>query len=99
MIARIPIMGSCVIKDTLRVCIERRLHSWAEASSIGSVLAVANDSLNCGESGERCARQFLEQQGYVIAACNYRTTLGEIDIIAWDKDTLCFVEVKTRRGQ
>ena len=49
-----------------------------------------------GKSGEELAADFLKQNGYKIIARNYKTRLGEIDIIASDKDTLCFIEVKTR---
>ena len=36
------------------------------------------------------------QQGYLILEHNYRCRNGEIDIIAWERDCLCFVEVKYR---
>jgi putative endonuclease len=49
-----------------------------------------------GRSGEEAAVILLKENGYKILARNYKTRLGEIDIIARDKDTLCFVEVKTR---
>ena len=50
-----------------------------------------------GQRGEECAAAFLERKGYRIAARNYRAKVGEIDIIAWqDRETLVFVEVKTR---
>ena len=52
-----------------------------------------------GQRGEECAAAFLERKGYRIAARNYRAKVGEIDIIAWqDRETLVFVEVKTRTG-
>jgi len=52
-----------------------------------------------GQRGEECAAAFLERKGYRIAARNYRAKVGEIDIIAWqDRETLVFVEVKTRQG-
>ena len=59
---------------------------------------MTKDNLYCGESGERLAQELLRQQGYRIVKCNYKTRLGEIDIIATDADTVCFVEVKTRRS-
>jgi putative endonuclease len=49
-----------------------------------------------GEEGERLARKFLERRGYRIIASNYRTRMGEIDLIAEDGQTLVFVEVKAR---
>ena len=49
-----------------------------------------------GDEGERAAAQFLERRGYRILAYNYRTRLGEIDLIAEDKGTLVFIEVKVR---
>ena len=56
-----------------------------------------NDNLNFGREAEETAARFLKGKGYKILSRNYRTKLGEIDIIAKDKDTLCFVEVKARR--
>jgi putative endonuclease len=54
---------------------------------------------NLGDSGERVAAMFLEQQGYKIVERNYRTHLGELDLVAEDGDGLAFVEVRTRRGK
>jgi putative endonuclease len=51
-----------------------------------------------GHKGEDLAARHLEQLGYRILERNYRTRLGEIDIIARDGDTLVFVEVKVRRS-
>ncbi len=47
-----------------------------------------------GAWGESEAVRFLEKAGYRIEARNFFTRLGELDIVAWDKDTLVFVEVK-----
>ena len=49
-----------------------------------------------GRLGERIACKHLNRLGYKIICRNYVTSLGEIDIIAKDKDTLVLVEVKTR---
>lgn len=46
--------------------------------------------------GEEIACRFLKKEGYRIIEKNYRTKFGEIDIIAQDNKTICFVEVKTR---
>ena len=53
---------------------------------------------NLGDSGERVAAMFLEQRGYKILARNFRTRVGEMDLVAEDTDGLAFVEVRTRRG-
>ncbi len=49
-----------------------------------------------GIEGENLAVRFLEKKGYRIIRRNYKTYIGEIDIIALDGSTLVFVEVKTR---
>lgn len=51
-----------------------------------------------GPAGEKLAAAYLREQGYAIAARNYRTRFGEIDIIASNSEYLAFVEVKTRKN-
>ena len=51
-----------------------------------------------GRAGEVKAAEFLKKQGYKILETNYKTHIGEIDIIARDGQTIVFVEVKTRSG-
>jgi len=49
-----------------------------------------------GQLGEKLVVSILRKNGYRILETNYRHKIGEVDIIAKDKDTLCFIEVKTR---
>jgi putative endonuclease len=49
-----------------------------------------------GKKGEEKALRFLKKKGYRIIEQNYVCKLGEMDIIAKEKDTLVFIEVKTR---
>jgi len=51
-----------------------------------------------GRIGEDLAQQYLISLGYMIKERNYRTKLGEMDIIATKNNTLYFCEVKTRIG-
>src|SRR6185295_14140818 len=59
-----------------------------------------------GQLGESYAAAYLDQLGYRLVAANFTLPVGrnlrgavvnaEIDLIAYDQDTLCFIEVKTR---
>ena len=49
-----------------------------------------------GMQGEALVARYLRERGYRLAAHGYRSRYGEIDLIAWDGNVLCFVEVKTR---
>ncbi len=59
-----------------------------------------------GERGEALALEHLRSHGYQIVAANFRLPIGrntrdaivnaEIDVVAYDEATLCFIEVKTR---
>jgi putative endonuclease len=54
-----------------------------------------------GTNGEEAAYFHLRKLGYAIVARNFRTgrSRGEIDLIGWDVDVLCFIEVKTRTSR
>jgi len=52
-----------------------------------------------GKRGEDAAAQHLRRKGYKIVERNFRCKLGEMDIIAFEGDTLCFIEVKTVSGK
>jgi putative endonuclease len=49
-----------------------------------------------GQASEGLAARYLEAQGYRIVATNFRAAGGEVDLIAFDGDVLCFVEVRSR---
>ena len=61
-----------------------------------------------GQKGETLAAEYLTKNGYRIVLTNFKVPVGrngqgaqvtgEIDIVALDEETLCFVEVKTRRS-
>ena len=58
----------------------------------------AAEHLRTGRRGEEAAYFYLRKQGYTMVARNFRSPnrRGEIDLIGWHEDVLCFVEVKTR---
>ena len=49
-----------------------------------------------GKKGEDLALRYLKKNGYHVYERNYVCKMGEVDIIAKEKDTLAFIEVKTR---
>ena len=51
-----------------------------------------------GRWGEETAAAYLRRRHYTIVAANYRCRLGEIDLIAENRDYLVFVEVKLRKS-
>lgn len=56
------------------------------------------EHLRTGRRGEEEAYFYLRRLGYVIIARNYRSprNRSELDLVGWDGETLCFIEVKTR---
>ena len=63
---------------------------------------MTTDRKATGNAGEAAAVAFLERSGYRIVDTNVHLGArrdglpGELDIVAWENETLCFVEVKTR---
>ena len=51
-----------------------------------------------GRRGERAAYFYLRRLGFVVTARGWRSARarGDLDLVAWENDTLCFIEVKTR---
>lgn len=66
----------------------------------------SSPGIQLGKLGEAYAAAYLEQRGYRLVAANFTLPVGrnlrdlvvnaEIDLIAYDGETLCFIEVKTR---
>ena len=52
-----------------------------------------------GNQGERMAARYLRKQGFKVIARQYRSPLGELDLVALDGPCVVFVEVKTRRSR
>ena len=51
--------------------------------------------LERGRRSERLAAAFLRHQGFVVEGTNVRFPVGELDIVAWEGSTLCFIEVRS----
>ncbi len=62
------------------------------------IMAMAQLSSKRGMNAERLAADFLVTQGLRILCTNYRARRGEIDVVALEQSTICFVEVKYRRS-
>lgn len=66
-------------------------------------------SSKVGQIGEELAATFLVRNGYLLVAANFKVPVGrnrlgapitgEIDLIGYDEDVLCFIEVKTRTSE
>ncbi|MGA7525170.1 MAG: YraN family protein [Acidobacteriaceae bacterium] len=56
------------------------------------------EHLSTGQRGERAAFFWLRRHGYIVVARCWRSARapGDLDLIAWQGNTLCFIEVKTR---
>jgi len=84
---------------------ERRSAGGSEIA-VGHLGQSAAPHFELGRRGEILAVEHLERAGYRIVAANFRLPIGrntrdtmvnaEIDVVAYDGPTLCFVEVKTR---
>lgn len=74
-----------------------------------SVQVRVSSHLDLGRRGEEFAAAYLQQKGYRLVAANFEVGVGrnrlgvltsvEIDLVAYDQETLCFVEVKTRGSE
>ena len=60
---------------------------------------MTRERLELGKRGETLALKKIKRLGYKKIIRNYRCPLGEVDLIARDRDTLVFIEIKTRKGR
>lgn len=76
----------------------RRMDAWGQRLGRGSCTA---EHLATGLRGEREALFHLRTLGYTVVARRWKSAKlrGDVDLIGWDGDWLCFVEVKTRMGR
>lgn len=77
------------------------LEAWVlrRVASLGRARGAAH--LATGVTGEREALYHLRKLGYTVVARRWRSAKlwGDVDLIGWDGEWLCFVEVKTRTGR
>jgi putative endonuclease len=73
-----------------------RALDWLAAKTLTAEDTPAH--LRTGRRGEEDAYFYLRRRGYTIIARNYRSPnhRGELDLVGWERDVLCFIEVKTR---
>ena len=57
--------------------------------------------LELGRRGEEAAFFYLRRRGYIVVARDWRSgkVRGDLDLVAWENNTLCFIEVKTRTSR
>ncbi len=80
--------------------------SEAESLNPNNIQTRATETKVLGERGEELAAEFLIRRGFRLVCSNFKVPIGrntrhavvtgEIDLIAFDEDVLCFIEVKTR---
>jgi len=66
---------------------------------MGHIRIMVSPHLLRGRKGERIACRFLMRQGFDILTRCYQIGSGEVDIIAFEKEILVFIEVKTRSSR
>src|SRR5205807_9464321 len=73
-----------------------RALDWLSGKTLPGSTGPAHQRI--GRHGEEDAYFHLRKLGYIMVARNFRSPgrRGEIDLIGWEKDVLCFIEVKTR---
>ncbi|HUQ33480.1 MAG TPA: YraN family protein, partial [Pyrinomonadaceae bacterium] len=90
----------------LKALLKRRLIKGNASPARGEISEDIAPHIALGRRGERLAAEHLERLGYALVASNFQLPVGrnlrgaliqaEIDIVAYEGRTLCFIEVKTR---
>lgn len=60
---------------------------------------MTKERIRVGKAGEIAARAYLEELNYTIVEVNFRCPIGEIDIVARDRDAIVLVEVRTKTSR
>lgn len=84
-----------------RLSLFERTLSWLDQAATRSTWSPKHPvHLMTGLRGEDAAYFYLRQLGYTIVARRWNNPKlrGDIDLIGWDGDWLCFIEVKTRNS-
>lgn len=78
--------------------LQRALRATARATKTLARAPLVPPHLRTGSRGEDEALFWLRRKGYVVVARQWKSPMypGDIDLIAWDGDCLCVVEVKSR---
>ncbi|MGD0442408.1 MAG: YraN family protein [Edaphobacter sp.] len=84
-----------------RVWIEFQARVLGRLDELGMQVRGVAPHLATGERGEREALFHLRKMGYTVVARRWKSAKlwGDVDLIGWDGEWLCFVEVKTRSGR
>ena len=85
----------------------RKLGLWGMERLVAAIRPMRKDRkelpehLQTGFEGEDAAYFYLSRKGYRMMARRWRTESesGDLDLVAWQGETLCFVEVKTRTAR
>lgn len=84
-----------------RLSLLERTTVWLGHKAARKASSQTADHITTGLRGEDAAYFHLRRLGYIVVARRWRSPRlrGDIDLIAWDGDSLCFVEVKTRTSR
>ena len=81
--------------------LESALAAMRQSAAKRQPIALRPEHLEAGEQGELTALFYLRRRGFVVVARRWRNVRqrGDLDLVAWEDDTLCFVEVKMRSSR